>query len=397
MNRSFFSARLCLLLALLLALAPISQLTAADTVTVEALIAEGSAVSSLARHAEGFRAYRNGDLTIVEVTRPWQGARENDTFRYVLHPRDQRSPAVAGADVVVGVPIDSIVTMSTTFLPHLDALGRIDTVEAVDSVAYAYNPAVHRMANAGELREVGSGRNVDIERLIVLDPDIVMVNSFGGDRDARPVLEEAGLPVVVSGDWVENRPLGRAEWLLFTSLFYDDLDQALERFREIEGSYGDLAERIEARLAESTEDRPTVLVNAPYQGTWSVPGGESYMARFIRDAGGGYIWKDTERTGSLFLDIENVYAEAGDADIWINPGVWSSLEQGAAEDERFTNFRAFQDGEVYNNNRRMGPGGGNDYFESGAMNPQRILADLISIFHPGLMPDYDRYYYQKLP
>jgi iron complex transport system substrate-binding protein len=365
-------------------------------VSVERLITEGEALSTVTRHAEGFRAYRHGELTLVEVTRPWQGAGPQDSFRYVLYPRGEAEPAVAGADATVGVPIDSIVTMSTTFLPHLDILGRLESLVAVDSVAYAYNPEVHRMASAGELMEVGAGRNVDIERLIALDPDLIMVNSFGGDRDARPVLEEAGLPVVVSGDWVENRPLGRAEWLLFTSLFYEDLDEARDRVREVEAAYRDLAERVAEELGAGDEERPTVLVNAPYQGTWTVPGGESYMARYIRDAGGAYVWSDSDRTGSLFLDIESVYAEAGDADIWINPGVWESLAQGAAEDERFTNFAAFRREKVYNNNRRMGPGGGNDYFESGAVNPHLILQDLVSIFHPDLLPGYERHYYRKL-
>jgi iron complex transport system substrate-binding protein len=44
----------------------------------------------------------------------------------------------------------------------------------------------------------------------------------------------------------------------------------------------------------------------------------------------------------------------------------------------------------------MGPGGGNEYFETGPAHPDRILADMISIFHPELLPDHELYYYQKL-
>ncbi len=365
--------------------------TAAAPATVSELKEEGARIPEVGNYAGGFQAYRAGELTLIEVTRPWQNASPRDAMRYLLYPRGLDAPEVDGVDLAVGVPIDSIVTMSTTFLPHLEALGVMESLVAVDSAAYAYNEDVHSMTDDGETAEVGSGPDVDVERLIALDPDLIMVNSYRGDWDVQPTLEEAGLPVVVNGDWVENRPLGRAEWLLFTALFFDDLETALGVFERIEAEYRRLA-----ALPEDTAERPTVLVNAPYQGDWSVPGGDSYAARFIRDAGGAYVWEENESTGSLFFDIESVYAEAGDADIWINPGVWTSLDQGAAEDERFTEFTAFAKGEVYNNNRRMGPGGGNDYFESGALHPERILADLIRIFHPELLPDRELFYYRKL-
>ncbi|MFW5716480.1 MAG: ABC transporter substrate-binding protein [Spirochaetota bacterium] len=355
------------------------------------LIENGRRIEEVARYATGFQAYRNGRFTIIEVTRPWQGAGPADALRYVLYPREDSAPEVSGADLVLGVPVESIVTMSTTFLPHLAAIDAKDSLAAVDSVAYAYSEWVHERHRANGLIQVGSGPNVDVEQLLVLDPDVVMVNSYGGDWDAQPVLEEAGLPVVVSGDWVEHAPLGRAEWLLFTSMFFGELESALEVFNEIEQEYLRLA-----ALASEAMETPTVLSNAPYQGTWSVPGGESYAARFIADASGDYVWSDTETTGAIHLDVETVYAEAGDADVWINPGAWTSLEAGAAEDERFASFKAFRTGRVYSNNLRIGPGGGNDYFESGALNPHIILNDLIWVLHRDLVPDYEPFYYQRL-
>lgn len=353
--------------------------------------ASGDPIPDLPRHATGFEAVRDGDITILTVTRPWQGATEDDALTYVLYPRDAERPDVDDADLVVPVPIESIVTMSTTFLPHLTAVGELDSLVAVDSVDYAYAQEVHTMFDDGRIIEVGSGPNVDIEQLLALDADLIMVNSYGGDFDAQPALEEAGLPVVVAGDWAETSPLGRAEWVLFTALLYDRLEPTRDLYGEIEREYNRLA-----ALAANAPNRPEVLSNTPYQGTWAVPGGASYAAQFIADAGGEYVWADDDSTGSLFFDIESVYAEAGDADVWINTGTWSSLEQAESEDERFTNFAAFEDGMLFNNNRRMGPGGGNDYFESGTLNPNIILNDLIWAIHPELVPDYEPYYYQKL-
>ena len=66
-------------------------------------------------------------------------------------------------------------------------------------------------------------------------------------------------------------------------------------------------------------------------------------------------------------------------------------------DTRYTHFKAFKVDEVYNYNKRLGPTGGYDFFESAYTRPDRVLADLIFILHPELLPDYDTYYFQKLP
>jgi iron complex transport system substrate-binding protein len=96
------------------------------------------------------------------------------------------------------------------------------------------------------------------------------------------------------------------------------------------------------------------------------------------------------------LNIESVYERAADADIWINPGMWESLEEALAEDERFALFEAFQNGKVYNNNRRANKHGGSSYWETGVANPHVVLADLIKIFHPELLPEHEFVYYYRL-
>jgi iron complex transport system substrate-binding protein len=359
--------------------------------TVAELIAGSERIQGVAEYATGFEVYQSGTLRIVRVTRPWQGSTESDVLEYVLYPRDEPQPDVRDADLVVPVPVESVVTMSTTFLPHLIAVEALDSLVGIDMVGFAYAPEVHDLAENGEIIEVGSGPGVDVELMLSLNPDLTLVNSYGGDFDAQPALEAAGLPVVVLGDWVETTPLGRAEWLLFTSLFFDRLEEAQSIFAMTAREYRRLS-----GIARTARTWPSVIVNAPFQGTWSVPGGDSYMAQFINDAGGDYVYSDDTSTGALFYDIESVFAEAGEADIWINPGIWSTLAQGEAEDARFTEFKAFGDGAVYNNNRRIGPGGGSDYFESGAVSPHVVLADLLWVFHPELVPDYAPYYYQQL-
>jgi iron complex transport system substrate-binding protein len=342
-------------------------------------------------YATGFSFQQFSGYTVVTVKTPWQGAGPADARRYVLHRRGTPAPRGYNDATMVEVPVQRVVTMSTTFLPHVEMLDELETLVGHDSLAWIYSPAVRGRAAGGEITEIGSGTMVDVELALQLKPDVIFVNSYGGDWDAHPALERAGLPTVISGDWVEQSPLGRAEWLIFTGLFYGKLDEARETFARIETEYLELK-----TLATSVSRKPSVLINAPYQGTWSIAGGDSYAAQFIRDAGADYVWSRDTTAGALFLDFETVFAEAGDADIWINPGVWSSLSDGLAEDARFARFRAFEDGSVFNNNRRVSATGGIDYFESGAANPQVVLRDLVSLFHPELLPGYEPFYYQKL-
>ena len=52
---------------------------------------------------------------------------------------------------------------------------------------------------------------------------------------------------------------------------------------------------------------------------------------------------------------------------------------------------------MYNYDKLVSANGGFDYFESGAANPDVVLADLLAIFHPELLPDHVPVYYRRLP
>ncbi|HLA43877.1 MAG TPA: hypothetical protein VJZ27_10595, partial [Aggregatilineales bacterium] len=75
---------------------------------------------------------------------------------------------------------------------------------------------------------------------------------------------------------------------------------------------------------------------------------------------------------------------------------WGNLENGLSEDERFAEFAAYQNGDVFSNDLRTNEFGGNDFYETGVTNPDILLADLIKIFHPELLPDHEFYFYRQL-
>ncbi len=73
-----------------------------------------------------------------------------------------------------------------------------------------------------------------------------------------------------------------------------------------------------------------------------------------------------------------------------------SLADLLAMDSRYGDFKAYQTGEVYNNNLRVTEMGGTDYYESAVANPDVVLLDLVKAFYPDLVPDHEFFYYQQL-
>ena len=341
-------------------------------------------------YAKNFTLEYKDGYKLLTVTLPWLGATE--PLEYALIPNGTQLDGEFGNALVVHTPIDSIISLSSTYLPFLDQIDEMESLVAVDTADYIYNADVRGWVEGGRIATVGSGPTVDIEKVVELAPDLVMTSASGSaEWDTHPVLQQAGLPVVINSDYLEQDPLGRAEWGKFIAAFYD---------KEVEASriFDAMVARYEAAkdLVVDHADKPTVFVNTAYEGAWYMPGGESYAALLLRDAGADYLWNDLEGTGAMPIDLEIVIERAKDADFWLNVGFMSDLASLAAMDPRYTEFRAFQEGNVFNNNARITDMGGTDYFESGTANPDAVLRDLVAIFYPELTGEHELFYYRQL-
>jgi iron complex transport system substrate-binding protein len=349
--------------------------------------ASGQAIT--VHYARGFQVENFGACHLVTLHPTWKG--DPATYRYLLVPRGEAVPPAHPPAQVVRVPVQRVVALSTTHLAYMAAAGQVDRLVGLDGFAFVNTPAVRRRIDAGGLTAVGHGTRLRIENLLELAPDLILTPASGSVHDVHPKLLEAGLTTGLVLEHMEAHPLGRCEWMKFLALFFGTGEHAESLFKETAARYTDLVHKV----AQASR-RPKVITGAPFQGRWYVPRGESFMARLLADAGGAYAWAATPGVGSVAMDVEAVYGKALEADLWLNTGTWRSVADATAADPRFGAVPALVEGRVFNNDKRLNASGGNDYWESGLMRPDVVLADLITILHPDLLPGRELVYYRPL-
>ncbi|MBL6447016.1 ABC transporter substrate-binding protein [Fulvivirga sp. 29W222] len=340
------------------------------------------------QYATGFRVSVKNGYSFVEVPKPYQGAEEG--FKYLLVPRGQAIPDHENDVQVVEVPLQSIACTSTTHIPLLDYINETESLVGFTTTDYISSEKMRKRVDAGLVTELGIDKEMNMERLLELDPEAVMGYTITGDYGQFRKMNQAGIPILINAEYLEKHPLGRAEWIKFMALFFDKSYLADSVFKAIENNY----QNMKAKAAK-VDSMPTLYSGVVYGDTWYLPGGKNNAAKLFADAGAHYLWQDST-TGFLELSFESVYEKAHDAGYWVGVASFNSLEEIKEADQRYSRFSAFKKGNVYSYNARIGATGGNEYLELGYLRPDLILADLIKIFHPELLPDHELYFHEKL-
>ena len=327
------------------------------------------------------------ESSIITVTNPWQGADSITTQLFIARGGESAPEGFIGQ--VLEGDASRIVAMSSTHIAMLDAVGEAGRVVGVSGIDYISNPVI--AANRDSIGDVGYEGNINYELLISLDPDLVLLYGVNGASSMEGKLNELGIPFMYVGDYLEESPLGKAEWMVALSEVVGKRTEGEQVFGGIPVRYNDLKKRV----ADTVLDAPSVMLNTPYGDSWFMPSTESYVARLVKDAGGDYIYKKNTGNASLPIDLEEAYKLTSEADMWLNVGMANSLDELRTSCPKFSDTRCFRNGSVWNNNLKTNVAGGNDYYESAVVNPDILLRDLVKIFHPELVEE-DFVYYKQL-
>ena len=334
---------------------------------------------SLVEFADGFDIYLKDGNYKIDVYNP----NFPDKVFYTCYLTNDEQ--YRGEKDVFILPVDSVAVLSATQLNAFDVLGLLENVVGISESDYIRNKDVKELLKKGKIRNLASNGNFYLERVLEISPEIVFYSPY--NLNQKHPLVSTNLPMVPYYDYLETNPLGRAEWIKFSAVFFNKLDEANNIFDTIKSKYN-----IYKELTSGLTHKPTVFSDKYFAGQWYIPGGESYIAHLFKDAGAQYLWDDNHQKASFCLDFETVFSKAHNADYWRIVGTYSggfSYAKLGAENDLYTKFEAYKNHKVIFCDSEK-----SNYFETGALEPHIVLGDLIFAFHPQLLPDYKpKYYY----
>lgn len=323
-------------------------------------------------YARGLTIVRYEGYTVASVADPWHAGKTLHT--YLLVPKDSVLPSGMPSGTVVRTPLSRQVVLSTVHSSLLMMLGAERSIVGVCDLQYVDIPWVREQCRLGRIADCGSSLSPDIERMVDAKADALLVSPFE-NSGGYGKLVGTGIPIVECADYMEQTPLGRAEWMRFFGILTGHEREADSLFAVVEHNYNSLK-----REAQKTKTRPSVVMDKRTGTVWYVPGGHSTIGQMIADAAGRYVYADTEQSGSLSLPFESVLDKAGEADIWMfryasdHPVTYAEL---AAEYAGYKQMRAFKTRCAYGCNTQT-----SRFFDETPFRPDLLLSDFIAVLHP---------------
>ncbi|GHV08691.1 iron ABC transporter substrate-binding protein [Bacteroidia bacterium] len=337
-------------------------------------------------YAQGFQIETHTNYTLVTVRNPWQPERILQRFVLVLKTSDLPENLPEGT--LIRTPLQRTVSYGSVQCSFFSEFGALSTLVGVCEPQYINIPFVQDGVRNGNITDLGQADNPDWEKLLLIEPEALFSSPL--EETGFRQTDKYDIPNIKCIDYMESSPLGRAEWIRFFALFFEQRTLADSLFQETVEAYNHLKS-----LVAGTQQRPTILMETPYNGVWYVSGGNSYMANIFRDAGGDYLWKDDTNTGSIGLSFEAVLEKAEKADFWLikyNSPRQLTYRELEADNPNYIHFDAFKKKNIY-----VCHTGETPYYEELPIHPDFILKDMIGIFHPELLPaGYRQRYFERL-
>lgn len=326
--------------------------------------------------------HENG-YTRVEITNPWDT--KSLLHTYLLVPSSRPVPGNLPRGTVVRTPLKRALVYSSVHSSVLRELGAGDAVRGVCDAQYFNDSIITAGLTAGTITDCGNSMQPTVEKVISMKPDAILLSPY---QDATyGQITKLNVPIIECADYMEYTPLGRAEWIKFYGELVEQRALADSIYNQVKQQYNQVKETVASKKLK----RPLVLTENLISGIWNVPGGQSYMAQYIKDAGGDYPWADDKNTGSLTLDFNQVLARAQKADFWLlkSPSIHSlaDLKSSYTLNDQ---FEAYKTGNVYvcdTNTTR--------FFDRFPFHPEVLLKEYFKIFHPEVVTDYQLQFFVK--
>ena len=338
------------------------------------------------KYAENLTLVKGEGYTEARLRNPWDTTKVLQT--YILVEKDKPMPDHLPPGTIVRTPLSKALVYTGVHCALIHELGMVKSIGGICELQYIKVPEIIEGCRKGTIVNAGEGTNPDIEKIIDLHPDALMLSPYENSGGHGQV-EKLKVPIIECADYMETSALGSAEWIRFYGLLFHQQAKADSIFAIVEKNYNELK-----ALATSQPVKPKVMCELKSGSAWYVPGGRSTTGKLYKDAGGDYLFDSYPNSGAVPLSFETVFDKAQDADVWLmkyNQASDKTLS-GIREDySPYANFKAFKERNVYGCNT-----GYHTYYEDFPFHPDLVLKDLIKIFHPILLPEYELKYFSKL-
>ena len=172
----------------------------------------------------------------------------------------------------------------------------------------------------GKTQNLTRNGDLNLEDLLMLNPTVLFSVPF------EPTQYQTKLPncsVIPTSEYLEEHPLGKAEWIyVFGYVLRKDV-LARELFLEIENEYIGAAQGLSVGpsvgpsvdLPSGPSARPKVFFATNNGSDWTVANNQSYWSILLKDAGAEYVGS-TEVKGNLNFDKERMLFALNEADAY---------------------------------------------------------------------------------
>ena len=283
-----------------------------------------------------------------------------------------------------------LATLSTTQIAMIQSIDGLDHLKGTAYANYVRNEEVKNLIHSGAIRDLSGDQDIDFEAILELSPDAFLVYPYGQEDYTR--YERADIPCVRISEYLEPHPLGRAEWVKVIGFLISKEEKANEVFDTISTEYE--AIRKTALHKADSKGAPEVFTGSHSGGMWYAASGNSFISRFIQDAGGTYVFKGYQQKENIEMQFEELFEKVYDTAYWgkvVFEEGELTLEKIREGDERLTALKAFTEHQIFYCNAAE-----TDYFGAAVMEPHKILADLVAILHPDLLPNHTPYYFKLI-
>ncbi|CAI8161792.1 MAG: Uncharacterised protein [Polaribacter sp. SA4-10] len=342
------------------------------------------------KYAKGFDIVsENGNKKLI-IKNPYKNSKK--VFSYILYKKSAIKSINKSINVKIEVPIQELVVTSTTHIPMIELLNEELSIIGFPNTKYISSKKTRKLIDQGKIIDIGKENSLNTEILLDIEPQLVIGYGVSNADKTLATVQKAGIPVIYNGDWLEETPLGKAEWIKFFGVLFDKEKQADSIFKKIESNY------LEAKnIALKSNKKLTVLSGAIMsKDIWNLPAGNSFVSKFLKDANLDYLWRKTKGNGSLSLSFESVFEKGINADFWIAPGYFTSKNQLLKSNKLYAKFKSFINNNIYTSSNRKGETGGVLYYELATTRPDLVLKDIIKITNPKLLPDYKTTFFEKM-